>query len=49
MINRDEIIRLAYEGTTRPARLPFPEYASMKPYIDQISDLLKEYNTLELT
>jgi len=47
MINRDEIIRLAYEGTTRPARLPFPEYPSMKPYIDQISDLLKVYNTLE--
>jgi len=47
LINKDEIARLAYEGTTKPARLLFPEYAGMRPYIDSISDLLKEYNTLE--
>jgi hypothetical protein len=47
LINKADIVRLAYEGTTSPARLPFPEYPSMKPYMDAVSDLLRTYNTLE--
>jgi peptide/nickel transport system substrate-binding protein len=33
-INRDEIVKIAYEGTTTPARFFFPDYPPIQKYVD---------------
>lgn len=33
-IDRDEIVRIAYEGTTTPARFFFPDYPPIQKYVD---------------
>ncbi|MGW5362618.1 ABC transporter substrate-binding protein [Actinopolymorpha pittospori] len=35
-LDRDEIVRIAYEGTTTPARFFFPDYPPMQEYVDLI-------------
>jgi len=46
-LDRDELIEFAFKGTTTAIRLPYPAYPALTPYIDSVSDLLEEYNTLE--
>ncbi|NDJ62478.1 MAG: ABC transporter substrate-binding protein [Chloroflexi bacterium] len=36
IVDREEIIDFAYEGTTQPSRSMFVEYGAMDPYIDAI-------------
>ena len=36
IIDRDQIVNVAYEGTTIPSRTMFVEYAAMAPFIDAI-------------
>ncbi len=38
VIDRDEIIAIAYEGVTIPSRTMFVEYGAMFPFIDAIED-----------
>ena len=38
IVDRDEIIAIAYEGVTIPSRTLFVEYGSMFPFIDAIED-----------
>jgi len=38
VIDRDEIIRVAYEGVTIPSRTLYVEYGGMFPFIDAIED-----------
>ncbi len=33
-IDREEVVRIAYEGTTTPARFFFPDYPPMQKYVD---------------
>jgi len=47
VIDRSEIVKLAYEGMTTPAQLLIPNYPGLKPYYDAVQDLLKTYNTNE--
>lgn len=46
-IDRDEIIRIAYEGSTTKVPTLFETVKSLMPYLVTIEDLLKEYNTTE--
>ena len=46
-LNRDEIIQFAFKGTTTAIKLPYPDYPGLHPYIDSVSDLLKQYDTTE--
>ena len=42
IIDRQQIVDIAYEGTTIPSRTIFVEYEGMEPYIDAIKDLWVE-------
>ncbi|MEZ4620237.1 MAG: ABC transporter substrate-binding protein [Caldilineaceae bacterium] len=46
-LDRDQIIDVAFRGTTTAIRLPYPGYPGMEPFLDSISDLLEEYPTRE--
>ena len=46
-IDRDELIEVAWEGTTIKSALPFPPYAGLMKYQESIADLLAEYDTNE--
>ncbi|HVX47457.1 MAG TPA: ABC transporter substrate-binding protein [Mycobacteriales bacterium] len=37
-IDRDEVVRIAYEGTTKPADFFFPPYPALKNYVKMIED-----------
>jgi len=39
IIDRQQIVRIAYEDTSFPSKTIFVEYPAMKPYIDAIQDL----------
>ena len=39
IIDRQQIVRIAYEGTSWPSKSIFVEYEGMKPYIDAIQEL----------
>ncbi|HZC26126.1 MAG TPA: ABC transporter substrate-binding protein, partial [Actinopolymorphaceae bacterium] len=47
-IDRDEIVKIAYEGTTTPARFFFPDYPPMQKYVKMLEDagLFDEYPIL---
>jgi peptide/nickel transport system substrate-binding protein len=47
VIDRQQAIDVAYDGAGIPTKIPFPDYASLKPFRDSISDLLEEYHTNE--
>ncbi|MEM9780022.1 MAG: ABC transporter substrate-binding protein, partial [Pseudomonadota bacterium] len=36
IIDRTQIVNVAYEGTTEPSRTMFPQYGSMAPFIDAV-------------
>lgn len=43
LIDRDALIRIAYEGTTEPSSVLHPNYGGYKPYFDAIKDLIEKY------
>lgn len=45
LIDRDAIVELAYEGTTKPTWGLYPYYKGLDPYFAAIRDLLKKYPT----
>ncbi|HEY8455128.1 MAG TPA: ABC transporter substrate-binding protein [Actinopolymorphaceae bacterium] len=47
-IDRQEIVEIAYEGTTTPARFFFPDYPPIQEYVKRIEDagLFEEYPIL---
>ena len=45
IIDRDEIIAIAYEGVTIPSRTMFVEYGAMFPFIDAIEDAGMAFST----
>jgi peptide/nickel transport system substrate-binding protein len=44
LIDRDQLVALAYEGATSTANTIFPAYSGLKPYIDAISDIVAQGN-----
>ncbi len=46
-INRDQIIEVALAGAGSTYPLPLPSYPGLAPFVEEISDLLEEYPTLE--
>lgn len=40
LIDRDQIVNLAYEGATATAETIWPQYSGLQPYFDAISDLI---------
>jgi peptide/nickel transport system substrate-binding protein len=46
-INRDQIIEVALAGAGSTYPLPLPSYPGLAPFVEDISDLLEEYPTLE--
>jgi peptide/nickel transport system substrate-binding protein len=46
-INRDQVIEVGYGGAGSAWPLPLPSYPGLDAFIDHISDLLEEYDTLE--
>jgi peptide/nickel transport system substrate-binding protein len=47
-IDREEVVRVAYEGTTTPARFFFPDYPPMQEYVAKLEQagLFEEYPIL---
>ncbi len=45
IVDRDEIIAIAYEGVTIPSRTMFVEYGAMFPFIDAIEDAGMAFST----
>jgi peptide/nickel transport system substrate-binding protein len=47
-LDREEIVRIAYEGTTTPARFFFPDYPPLRRYVELLQDagLFEEYPIL---
>ncbi len=46
-INREQMIDVAYDGAGSVSPLPLPSYPGLEPYVDHVSDILEEYDTLE--
>jgi peptide/nickel transport system substrate-binding protein len=46
-INRDQIIEVALAGAGSTYPLPLPSYPGLAPFVEDVSDLLEEYPTLE--
>lgn len=46
LIDRDQVVELAYEGTTVTSWGIWPYYDGLNPFFDAISDLREEYPTL---
>ena len=46
-LDRDQIIDVAFKGTTTAIKLPYPGYPGMAPFMDSVSDLLEQYPTTE--
>jgi peptide/nickel transport system substrate-binding protein len=44
-INRDQIVKYAFQGFTSVSSLPFPPYPGMLPFFDSVKDLLQQYDT----
>jgi len=50
LIDRKQLIDVTFNGASTPTELPFPDpsqYAGLKPFVDGVSDLLKQYPTNE--
>ena len=47
-LDREEIVKIAYEGTTTPARFFFPDYPPMQEYVKKLEDagLFEEFPIL---
>lgn len=44
-IDREELVRVAYEGAGQATTVPYPYYPPLMKYIDSIKDLLEQYPT----
>jgi peptide/nickel transport system substrate-binding protein len=42
LIDREQVVTLAYEGATVPADTVYPAYSGLQPYMDAISDIVAE-------
>ncbi len=45
LVNRDQVVDLAYEGTTVPSWGIWPYYGGLQPFFDAIKDLREQYPT----
>jgi peptide/nickel transport system substrate-binding protein len=41
------MIDVAYDGAGRVSQLPLPFYPRLEPYVESVSDILEEYDTLQ--
>jgi peptide/nickel transport system substrate-binding protein len=46
-IDREQMIEVAYDGAGSTSPLPMPSYPGLDPYVNSVSDLLEENDTLE--
>ncbi|TVR72965.1 MAG: ABC transporter substrate-binding protein [Sphaerobacteraceae bacterium] len=46
-IDREQMIEVAYDGAGSVSPLPLPSYPGLEPYVEHVSDILEEYDTLE--
>ena len=46
-IDRNQLIQVAFGGNNTLSPLPIPNFPSLKPYFDSVSDLLQQYPTNE--
>jgi peptide/nickel transport system substrate-binding protein len=44
-INRDQVIKFAFQGFTQATPLPYPDYPGLRPYFDAVKPLLEKYPT----
>jgi peptide/nickel transport system substrate-binding protein len=45
-INRKQLIDVAWLGASAVSALPMPDYPALKPYFEDVQDLLKKHDTL---
>ena len=45
MLDRKQVVDIAYEGASSPSKLPMPTYPPLLPYFDAVKDLLEKYDT----
>jgi peptide/nickel transport system substrate-binding protein len=43
VLNRDEIVKIGYQGAGQKTVVPYPGFAPLQKYTDQIQDLLTQY------
>jgi peptide/nickel transport system substrate-binding protein len=46
-VDRDQIIDVAFRNTTTAIKLPYPNYPGLRPFFDEVADLLEQYPTTE--
>jgi peptide/nickel transport system substrate-binding protein len=46
-VDRDQVIEVGYNGAGSTFPLPLPSYPGLVPFVDHVSDILEEYDTLE--
>jgi peptide/nickel transport system substrate-binding protein len=46
-IDRQQLIDLVWQGASQVSSLPMPDYPALRPYFDQVEDLLAKYDTVE--
>ena len=44
-VNRDQIIKFAFQGYNQISQLPYPDFAGLRPYMEAAKPLLEKYNT----
>ncbi len=44
-INRDQIVKFAFQGFNQASPLPYPDFPGLKPYVDAAKPLLEKYPT----
>jgi peptide/nickel transport system substrate-binding protein len=44
-LDRQQMVDIAYNGSTRPSQLPMPTYPGLRPYFDAAKDLLEKFPT----
>jgi peptide/nickel transport system substrate-binding protein len=46
-INRDQVVEVGLNGAVSTFPLPLPSYPGLVPFVEHVSDILEEYDTLE--
>jgi len=47
-VDQQQLVDVGWDGAGKASAIPFPEYPGLMKYIDSISDILEEYNPLEV-
>jgi peptide/nickel transport system substrate-binding protein len=47
LIDRQQLMDVAYGGSSEIAQLPLPHYPGVQPFVDSVKDQLQQYNTSE--